>query len=240
MRAILRKELANYFKTPIAYIFIGMFTAISGLIYASVNIAAYASASVFLLLGSMRLPFLLMAPMLTMRLFAEEKRSRTDQLLFTSPLPLTAIAVGKYLAACAVLLVSLLLTLFYTMLASRVAQVYAGVVFANYFGFFLMCACTLAIGVWMSALCENQVSAGILSLGCNMLLYLTESYVVPQLGISYLATARSALNWLSLNARYETFSNGVISLSHVFYYLSFAGVMIYLAVRAIDRRRWAE
>lgn len=240
MRAILRKELANYFKTPIAYIYIGMFSAVSGLMYASVNITTNSSASVFLLLGSMRLPFLLMAPVLTMRLFAEERRSRTDQLLLTSPLPLTAIAMGKYLAACAVLAVSLLLTLFYTLLAAGHAQIYAGIVLSNYLGFYLMCACTLAIGVWMSALCENQISACILSLGCNLLIYLTENYVLPQLGASYLAPLRGALSWLSFNERYTTFSNGVISLANVFYSVSFSGVMVFFAVRVTDKRRWAE
>lgn len=93
MRAVFRHEMSGYFTTPIGYIFLAMYALLSGLVFVFINIGQEASASMNLLLSGMQLPLLLIAPLLTMRLFAEERRMRTDQLLLTAPIPLHSICL---------------------------------------------------------------------------------------------------------------------------------------------------
>jgi ABC-2 type transport system permease protein len=240
MIAVWKREMAQYFKTPMGYLFLGMFTLLCGLMFAFYGIRASGGASVYVLLSGMRLPFMLIAPLLTMRLMAEERRSHTDQLLLTSPLSVAQIVLGKALAAYTVLLASLILTLYFPLLVSPYAAVDPGTAAAAEIGFFFMNLCTLSVGVLMSSLCVSQVSAGVLTLGVNMLMYLLETYVLPQLGASYLAGAYAVLSRLSLSARYATFQNGVVGLSEIVYFLSFSGFMLLLSGLAVSRRRWAK
>lgn len=239
MRHVLGKELSLYFKTPVGYVFLCMYTLISGVMFAFVNLDRYGSASPSMLLSATRLPFLLIAPLLTMRLLAEERRQKTDQLLLTSPLSLRAVVLGKFFAALLVALLGMLLTASYFLLISRFAEVYAGVVLSNYLGFFLMSACTIAIGVLMSALCESQLSACVMTLGFNLLLYLCEQYVLPQLGAGHLSALYGALRFFAMGARFGAFANGVIPLASIVYFVAFTAAALLLAIRAVDRRRWA-
>jgi len=240
MTAVWKREMGQYFKTPAGYLFLGIFTLLCGLMFAFYNIRGGAGASVYVLLSGMRLPFMLIAPLLTMRLLAEERRSHTDQLLLTSPLSVAQIVLGKALAAYTMLLAALVLTLFFPLLISPYASVSPGTTAAAEIGFFLMNLCTLSVGVLMSALCVSQVSAGVLTLGVNMLMYLLEGYVLPQLGASYLAGLYGVLKRFSLSARYATFQNGVVGLAEVVYFLSFSGFLLLLAGLCVSRRRWAK
>ena len=111
MRAVFRHELSGYFTTPVGYVFLTMYALLSGLVFVFINIGQEMSASMNLLFSGMQLPLMLIAPLLTMRLFAEEKRMRTDQLLLTSPVPLGQIVLGKALASLALLMIAMLLAL---------------------------------------------------------------------------------------------------------------------------------
>ena len=114
MRAVFRHELSGYFTTPVGYVFLTMYALLSGLVFVFINIGQEMSASMNLLFSGMQLPLMLIAPLLTMRLFAEEKRMRTDQLLLTSPVPLGQIVLGKALASLALLMIAMLLALGFT------------------------------------------------------------------------------------------------------------------------------
>ena len=240
MIAVWKREMGQYFKTPVGYLFLGLFTLLCGLMFAFYNIKGGGGASLYVLLTGMRLPFMLIAPLLTMRLMAEEKRSKTDQLLLTSPLSVADIIVGKALAAYAMLALALLLTGLLPLLIAPYARVEFGMAFAAYLGFFLMNLCTLSVGVLMSALCTSQVSAAVLTLGVNMLMYLLEGYVLPQLGYSYLAFLYEALSFLSLSARFATFQTGVIHFSQVVYFLSVSALLLLLSGLAVERRGWVK
>ena len=156
--------------------------------------------------------------------------------------------IGKFLAALSVLLITVALTLVYSVVIVKysVSGTFgvaegdsAGLVITRYIGFIALCSCYIAIGVLMSALTENQVSAAVLTLGVNVLLQILEA-LAPQITIPYLSFVGTMLSWLSLYSRYTTFSAGMFSIADLVYFVSVVGVMLFLTVRVIDKRRWSE
>ena len=240
MLAIWKREVQNYFLTPIGYVFMGVFLLCGGVFFFLSNIAS-SSSSLVTLFGNMIYLFMLVMPILTMRLLSEEKRTKSDQLLLTSPLSITQIVVGKFLAAATVLFATMVVMLIYVVIICCYSTPYPGMIVSNYLGFFLVGCCYVSIGVLMSALTENQVSAAVLTFGANLLLQILESLssslTIPTLGFINLNTV---LSWMSLYKRYYDFTAGILSFANVLYYVSFCFVILFLAVRVIDKRRWSE
>ena len=242
MLAIWKREMQNYYLTSIGYVFMGIFLLVGGVMFFLGNVMSM-TPSVATLLGNLNYIFMLVVPILTMRLLSEEKRTKTDQLLLTSPCSVTDIVVGKFLAAASVVILTTLVTLVYVaMLAEHTDTLYPAAIACNYLGFILLCLCYVSIGLLMSALTENQVSAAVLTLGGNVLLEIIESvtssasFTLP----GFLSFLRPVLSWFSLYTRYNQFAAGRLSFANILYDLSFTGLMIFLAVRVIDRRRWSE
>ncbi len=240
MRAIFRHELRCYFTTPMGYVFLIMYTLLAGVVYVFVNIGQEMSASMNLLLSGMQLPFMLIAPILTMRLFAEERRTKTDQLLLTAPVRISAIVMGKALACGTMLLIAMGLTLLFPLIISRYAQVSAVQVLTTCLGYFLLDAAMLSVGVLVSALCVHQVTAAVITLGVNVFLYLSEHFIMPQLSTSYLTGLRTVMGMLPTSARLGEFASGVISPADAFYFVGFTALMLFLTCRAIEARRHAK
>ncbi len=240
MIAILKHELRCYFVTPMGYVFLIMYTLLAGVVAVFVNIGQEMSASTNLFLSGMQLPFLLIAPILTMRLFAEERRTRTDQLLLTAPVKVSAIVLGKALACFTMLIAAMALTLLFPLVISRYAQVSAVQVAVTYLGYLLLDVAMLSAGVFVSALCANQVTAAVITLGMNVFLYLSEHFIVPQLSGSYLGLLRGVMAWLPSASRLGEFANGVVSLADTAYFLGFTALMLFLTCRAIQARRYAK
>ncbi len=241
MRAVFRHELNSYFTTAVGYVFLAMYAFLSGLVFVFINIRQEASASMNLLLSGMQLPLLLIAPLLTMRLFAEERRMRTDQLLLTAPISLSRVVLGKALASFTLLAAAMLLTLLYPLLVSAYAQISWAQIFVSLLGYYLLDAAMVSLGVLLSSLCMNQITAATLTLGVNVLLYLSEHYILPQASTS--ATLRPVsilLRYLPSSTRLGDFANGVISLSDVVYFLAFIALMLFLTDRAMEKRRHAR
>ena len=240
MVAIWKRELQNYYLTPIGYVFMGVFLLMGGVFFFLYNIYQ-GSSSLETLFSNMSYLFMLVMPILTMRLLSEEKRNKSDQLLLTSPRSIGEIVVGKFLAAVTVLFVTMVLMLVYVVVICAYSTPYAGMIVSNYLGFFLLGCCYVAIGVLMSALTESQVSAAVLTFGINLLLQILESVstsiTIPTLGFINL---NAVLSWFSLYKRYYQFTAGILSIANVVYYVSFCGVILFLAVRVIDKRRWSE
>lgn len=240
MKAVFRHEMQSYFHTPVGYVFLIMYTLLAGIVYVFVNIGQEMSASMNLTLSGMQLPLMLILPLLTMRLFAEERRMRTDQLLLTAPVRISAVVAGKLLASAAMLLMAMGLAALFPWVISRWAQFSAAQVAAVCLGYYLLELAMLALGMLISAMCVNQVTAGIITLGINVGLYLCEHYAVPQLNASHLSSVADALAWLPSTARLGDFAQGVISLADVTYFLVFTLLMAFLTCRVIERRRFAK
>ena len=123
MRAIFRKEMQSYFYTPAAYVFMGVFLMLGSIFFGISNLAAR-SGNMLSLLSQLSYLWLLLSPILTMRLLAGERRQRTDQMLYSSPCSLSAMVMGKYFAACAVLLLTVLITAIYALLVAIYGRLY--------------------------------------------------------------------------------------------------------------------
>lgn len=240
MKAIFHHELKSYFTTPMGYVFLIMYTLLAGVVAVFVNIGQEMSASTNLFLSGMQLPFMLIAPILTMRLFAEERRTKTDQLLLTAPVRILSIVLGKALACFTMLFIAMGLTALFPVVISRYAQVSATQIAVVYLGYFLLDTAMLSVGVFVSSLCINQVTAAVITLGVNVFLYLSEHFIVPQLSGSYLSGIRMMMQWLPSADRLGEFANSVISPADVAYFLGFTALMIFLTCRVIEARRHAK
>ena len=180
MLAVYRRELKTYFNTPIGYIFMGAFLGVSGVFFALINLFGQ-SPDFKGTLSNITFIFLLTVPILTMRLLSEERNKKTDQLLLTSPLSLSGIVLGKYLAAVSVFLFSLLVTALYPLAMSMYGTLAGWEILGSYLGFFLMGSAFIAVGLFISALTENQLIAAIITFVALLLNYLLDGLmqIVP-------------------------------------------------------------
>jgi ABC-2 type transport system permease protein len=187
MLAIFRRELKAYFRSPIGYIFMGFFLLLSGIMYSIGNLLQ-ANSRYTPLLDTLNFVFLLVVPILTMRLLSEERGQKTDQLLLTSPLSVTDIVVGKYLAAVGVFLITLLITVIYPVIMSFF--VFGGMawpeIIGGYVGFFLMGASFVSVGLFFSSVTDNQIIAAVVTFGALLLIYILDwvSQYVPTDAVS--------------------------------------------------------
>jgi ABC-2 type transport system permease protein len=237
MVAVYRRELQGYFYSPIAYIFIGVFLFLSGIFFFLGNIWS-ASADFNSLLGTLTFLFMIVVPVLTMRLMSEERKNKTDQLLLTSPISLTSMVVGKYFAALSVFLITLVISFIFPAILFIFGNPSMSEIVTGYIGFFCLGASLIAVGVFISALGENQITSAFITLGVLLVLYIMSSSLLAQLiNIPWIVTF---LEWFSVYERFSPFSQGVLGLTEVFYYLSFAAVFIFLTIRTVESRRWSE
>lgn len=234
MEAIYKREMRSYFLSPIAYIFIGTFMLIAGIFFSLTNILGL-NTNFASTLGSLTFVFILIIPILAMRLFAQEKKDKTDQLLLTSGVSVKSIVLGKYLSAATVFLITLILSLVFPFIISLYGAAILGEVVSAYIGFFLLGLVMIAIGMFVSSLTESQVVSAILTAAIMLLLWVGDAALslVPNVIIN------NILSWFSLFDRLEPFILGQFSLSGVVYYISFTAVFIYATYQSIERRRWS-
>jgi ABC-2 type transport system permease protein len=212
MLAVFRKEFRTYFLTPIGYVFMGFFLTISGLIFTASNLVP-ASSNYYPVLSNLIFIFLIAVPVLTMRLVSEENRQKTDQLLLTCPLRIGDIVWGKYLAAIAVFLLTILVTGLYPIIMSWHGLIPLSEIFGGYIGFFLLGASFIAVGLFVSALTDNQVSAAVITFGVLLLIWLIDvlQQALPTDTLSGLIFAAVILVGLALLIRQAT-QNMFVSL----------------------------
>ncbi len=173
MLAILKRELKTYFLTPVGYIFMGFFLLISGFFFAFGNLFQ-GSPNYNSMLATITFVFMILVPILTMRLLAEETRQKTDQLLLTSPLRVTHIVLGKYLAAVAVFLLTVAVTFIYPIILSFFGSIAIAEIISGYIGFLLLGASFIAVGLFVSSLTENQVVAAVVTFSLLLLFWIMD------------------------------------------------------------------
>ncbi len=235
MIAVWKREVQSYFFTSVGYVFMGVFLALTGVMFFVQNISAQDS-NVLLMLSQITFLWMLLSPVLTMRLLAEERNRKTDQLLLTSPVSLWGVVTGKFLAAATVLAVTVLLTIGYVLVIAVYGKVYLGEVMVGYLGFILQGCCFLALDLYISGCVKSQVTAVVAAFGVNLALWLLDVLVTAVA----VPLVTPVLNFLSLYDRYEPFLLGQLSFSSILYYLTFCAVFIALTVRMLDARRWRE
>lgn len=250
---IFKREVKFYFTTPIAYVVMVIFTALFGFLFFR-NLTYYSQLSyqmmqnpymgqyIDLTLGvfgplfnANSIIFLLVIPPLSMRLFAEERKTGTIELLFTYPVKDVQVVLGKWLAAVSILVAMLALTLPAPFLAFSFSEVSEwGPVLAGYLGMFLMAVSFLSLGVLISALSENQIVAIIISYGALLGFWFLGWAVDPKSG----KAVAEVLGELSIIGHLEQFVRGVIDTTDVLYYVLFSFVSIFLTARVLESKRW--
>lgn len=233
MLAIFKREMQSYFKTPIGYIFIGMFLIVSGFLFITYNLMmGYPSLSS--VLYSLITIFMFLIPILTMRLLSEEKNLKTDQILLTSPVSVGKIVFGKFLAAACVYIITLMLTLIYMVVINRHGEPSFSQTFCSYIGFALLGLTFISIGLFISSLTENQAVAAVSTFAVLLVLYLFDS-VKDSISSIFLAKLFSAF---AISSRFDTFNIGVLSVEPIIYYISVTALFLFFTTQVIEQRRW--
>lgn len=173
MLAIFKRELKTYFLTPTGYIFMGFFLLIAGFFFATGNLFS-GNPTYNSMLGAITFVFMILVPILTMRLLAEETRQKTDQLLLTSPLSVTQIVLGKYLAAVTVFIATVAITWIYPLMLSFFGSIAVSEIVGGYFGFILLGASFIAVGLFVSSLTENQVVSAVVTFSALLLIWIMD------------------------------------------------------------------
>ena len=234
MKAIFKKEFRGYFLSPIGYIFVGVYMVLSAMFFLGGSIA-YQIADIRVLFSNVNIVYLFLVSILTMRLMSEERNKKTDQLLLTAPISVWEIVLGKYLAAMAVLGVTLVVSLVFPAVLFTFGNPPVSEVVGSYVGFVLLWGSFIAIGNLISSLTESQIIAAVFTFGVLLLIYFMDSIAG---NIANPMIQKIAL-WISLFQRYNDFQNGILSISNVIYYLSFIFLMVFLTVRSVEKRRYS-
>jgi ABC-2 type transport system permease protein len=170
MPAVYKKEFKSYFNSPVGYVFMAVFLIISGIFFALTDIfqgSGYFSP----VLDNITFLFLILVPVLTMRILSEERNQKTDQLLLTSPLKLHEIVIGKYLAAVSIFLITLSITIIYPVILSFFGSISVMEIIGYYIGFSLMGSSFIALGVFISSLTDNQITAAMGTFGALLFIW---------------------------------------------------------------------
>ena len=239
MFAVFKRELESYILTITGFIFMGFFLLVSGILFTLLNLSGPGSSDMRGTMSNITFIFLIVIPILTMRLIAEESRQKTDQLLLTSPLKLTAIIVGKYLAALSIFAATLCITLLYPLLLSRVGLIVGSELLGAYLGVFFLGCSFIAVGLFISSLTTNQVVAAVVTfsvlLGFWVMDWLQQSLpgdrtsgvvfaviLVVGAGLFLFFTIRN----LYISAAFGVVGIGVIGLIHLLQPATYDGLIV--------------
>ena len=233
MISVWKRELQSYFFTPVGYLFMGVFLALSSVMF-YLQILSQRSSDLLTFIGQISYLWMLLCPVLTMRLLAEERQKRTDQLLLTSPVSLTGIVLGKYLAAVTVMIATVLLTMVYALIVAIYGRVYPGELAVGVTGFILQGCAFIALDLFISGCASNPVSAAAMAFGVNFALWILD---MVETGVSA-PWLSETLNFFSLYARNEPFLMGQLSFASIGFDLSFAAACLVLTIHMLDSRRY--
>ncbi|MBQ7355010.1 MAG: ABC transporter permease [Clostridia bacterium] len=234
MLAIYKRELRSYFVSPIGYIFVAIFLIASGLLFSYCTLQAGTGSSVSTYLTLVMYMFIIVLPLLTMKLFSDEKRMRTEQLLLTSPVSLMGMVVAKFLAAYTVFAATYLISCLDFLVLYQYGTPNAAILLGSSLAILLAGGACIAIGVFISALTENQLIAALGTMAIIVFFILTSILN----GYIDNAVIRSVINWVSIMERFVNFTSGIFDFNAIVYYLSLSFVFLFLTVRVYDKRRW--
>lgn len=234
---IFRREVAQYFTSPIAYLIASSMLLITGLYFnADLTFSLTTrAANPALIPQFMSFTLVFFAPLLTMRMLAEETREGTLELLLTAPVNDSAIVIGKFLSAWFYYSILLALTFIYQFILIQVSTPDLGHTLCAYIGIWLYGGATLAVGMMFSALTENQVVAAFLSMALLLFLWLGDlaGQIVANLDLARL------IRQLTLGGHFSTsFAAGLVRAEDIAYYAGIIAIMLFIAIRVVESHRW--
>ena len=233
MNTIRKREIRGYFHTPAGYVFIGVFLAVSSVLF-YMQILRQRSGDLPNFIAEMSYLWMLLSPVLTMRLLAEERQKKTDQLLLTSPVSLPGIVIGKYLAAVTVLLITAGLTLSFVLVVALYGTIYPAELAVNYLGFVLQGCAFVALDLFISGCAGTPVTAAVMAFGANFLLWILD-LLENAVQVGWIS---DVLRFMSLYRRNEPFVMGQLSFAGVLFDISFVAAFLALTVFRLESRRY--
>lgn len=234
MGAIIKREISAYFSSAIGYIVLAAFYVFGGFyFYMSVLMSnstdlSYTFSSLFVILT-------FIIPILTMRLFSEEKKQKTDQALLTAPISLTAITLGKYFAALIMYLFCILITLVYAVIISFFNAPSWETVLGNFAGIFLLGAALIAVGMFLSSITENQIVAAVGGIVFGVLMLFMDS-IARAISVEFISDILKGISFMSY---YNNFTLGVVSLKDIVFFGGVCALFVFLTVRVFEKKRWS-
>jgi len=234
--AIFIREIKSYFTSPIAYVVLIAFSILTGFFFtAYFNWATRygGEASMRSIFHNISITMLFVAPLITMRLFSEEKRSGTIELLMTSPVTDIEVVMGKFLASLALFLLMLATTILCPFFLMFYSHPDLAPMLVGYFGLFLLGGAFLSLGIFASTITKNQIVSALISF-----VLLLSLWVIGWMSSAVGSSMGKVLSFISLVEHFEDFSKGVIDTKHVLYYVSFSCFCLFLAVKMIQSSKW--
>lgn len=222
----------TYIYTPMAYALVAGFLMITGYFF-SMSMLGSRAASVQSMLGNAGLIMVFVVPILTMRLMADEDKGGTSEILFTTPVSMGQVVLGKFLGALALVTGLLAIMLVFPLVVDQFGNPDWGIVASGYFGFWLMMTSFLAAGVFTSSLTDSQLVAGVAGVALLLLLWVID-WAAGSLG----PPVGPILAELSITNHFVDFNRGVIDTKNMVFYLSLTFGFLFLATRVLESRRW--
>ena len=233
LMAVIKRETKAYFTMPSAYVVGAMFLILTGVFFVFDITQPFAEAGVRGLIDWASFFLVFLAPLLTMRLLAEEQKLGTLELLLTSPVREWEVVLGKYIASLIMLLAILAVTSYYVILMYIFGTPDSGPVLSAYMGLILYGAAALSIGLLGSSLSSNQIVAAVV--GTAVLLFFS---FINRVSTVIEGAPASFLDALSMESRLADFTRGIIDTSHVIYFASLIAIFVFITIRALETRRW--
>lgn len=234
MAAILKRELNAYFTSGIAYVVLAVLTFFSGIFF-MMNCLASDTSNMTGIFVNMFMVVVLVIPVLTMRLFTEEKKQKTDQALLTAPVNLFQIVVGKFLSAVIVYALSLIMYIIYAIVITCFTTPDWTLILCNILGMFLLGCAIIAVCIFISSLTESQVVAAVSGIAVGLIISFLDT-LSSLISVDFISTIISAI---SFSTPYQKFTVGIINLSGIIFFLSVCVIFLFLTIRVLEKRRWS-
>lgn len=232
MTAIYKREMRSYLTSAVGYVFLAVFFAISGYYFFATSLVSNSTDLSYVFSNLFSIAIFLV-PILTMKLFSEERKQRTEQLLFTTPVRFTGVVLGKFFASLTMYGLGMSVTLVYFLVMCAFQMPDVAIFIGNFLGLFLLGAALCAIGIFISSLTESQVIAAVGSLAIGMFLLFANSFT-PVVSNQLLNKVMDAISFYD---HYLSFTRGLIHLSDLTFFISVTVLFLFLTVRHLERRR---
>jgi len=233
MLAIYKRELRAYYVSPLAYVYLAFISFFSGwsfrsMLYNQTNDMGGIFRELFLFV-------MILIALLTSRLFAEDKRQKTDQLLLTSPISLWSLVLGKYLAALTLFLNGMCINLIFAFILCFFKAPEWITFICNFTGTLLLGAALIAIGIFISSLTESVIVAGVCTFVVSIMIYLIDM-LAEQIPVNWIT---EIVRYISFSPHYNSFMDGIPNLTNLVFFASFIGAFLFFTIRVLDHKRWA-
>lgn len=242
MFALYKKEVQSFFCSPFAYVVSALFllvfslSFISGISNMDSSVLKFSFSNIFY---NSFFYFIFLIPLLTMRTFAEERKSKTETIWLSAPVTIPQVVFAKFFAVATVFMMMMVLSLFFPLVAALHGTVIGSSLACGYLGFFLWSMVCIAIGIMMSALTDNPILAAVLGEAAMILVIFLDNFTNSAL-IQSVPFLSKIFTWFSTETRFGAFSQGLFSLSDLVFFISITLAVLIWTVIIIEKRRWSR